>query len=60
MYLVINAELVGGGGQHGFEEIQAALERLVMGEGQFRPECPVLFVSGAPDTIRTSDLAFGG
>jgi hypothetical protein len=35
---------------------RTVLERLVMGGGAFRPECPVLFGSGAPDTIRTCGL----
>lgn len=37
---------------------KAVLADLVMGGKPLRPECPVLFASGAPDTIRT--CGFGG
>ena len=35
---------------------KSVLERLVAGGGAVRPECPVLFGSGAPDRIRTCGL----
>jgi hypothetical protein len=35
---------------------RTVLERLVMGDGGLPLECPVLFGSGAPDTIRTCGL----
>lgn len=35
---------------------RTVLERLVMGGGRLRQECPVLFANGAPNRIRTCGL----